>query len=559
MELDQIKKLWEDPNVTKIAYNAAFECVWLSHVWGWKIKGRIADPLIAVYLLNENLDSYALQSVATRYLHAPEWKIEWEPYKKTLQELSYFPKEYTQPLQKYNEQDIYWTRRLHSYTMPRLCASKLNMLFWTEMENLKTLARMTEWGMKLDIPLLQKWVEKFKKERDDLHSTFPFNPASPQQVLRVLREAGYTLSSSGRDVLSKLRGVLPENLLRFRRLDKILGTYLEGLQRHIYDDGRIHPSYHQYRTVSGRLSSSDPNGQNFPRDTAALPFRELIVGTWGNFVSGDFNQLELRMAAHYAGGKLQDVYRANQDIHDVTGERIWAKRPEQITENERVVSKVTNFTCLYDPFASAIGAVRLQCDAAGIKLSWSDAQDIVKSFRRTYPEWWFYYAWALRQVYDKGQVRASSGRIRRSPLSQGQAFPWGPPPQGDFNGFFDWCSQYDKEGRKLEQEVLRSIVNSLGQGLGADITKLVGTIIDKRLVKLGHKSRLCNNVHDELLIDCFEGEESEVAKIVEETSKYPPVKTAFGFTLNVPLDITIGIGETWSASKKKENHWAMSY
>lgn len=509
--------------------------------------------MIAAHLLDENSSDHSLQSLSIKHLNAPIWKDEWKPYEKSLKDLTYLPENFLEPLTKYNNSDVKWTNLLELHVIPQLKNAGLMSLYRVEMENLKTLAAMTCHGIPINRRLLNEWERNYQQELSDLTNSFTFNPNSSAQVLRHLQQAGYSVGSTGAEVLSGLHGELPTRLLRYRRVGKILSTYLEGLRAHISPvDGRIHPRYHQNRTVSGRLSSSDPNGQNFPRDTDSLPYRQLFCGTWGLLTRLDFNQLELRIGGHYSKGELAKVYHEDRDIHDNTGERIWRKAKEQISDNERVVSKVTNFTALYDPFDSAIGSVKLQCEASGVPISWSDARSVVTDFRGTYPDWWTFVASVIRQVYNQGWVRADSGRIRRAPGSLSNFGKAGPPP-ADLRGFWKWAGTVHE---KPLQELLRSIVNSLVQGLAADITKLVGTVIDKRLRARRLQSRLCCNVHDELLIDTHPDEAKEVARIAWQAATNPPTEAAFGFTLGVPLLVDISQGETWSdckKNKKKEN------
>lgn len=556
----RLKEIWEDPSQTKIVFNAQYEAIWLDHQYGWELKGPVRDPMIGAFLLDENSTDHSLQALCSKYLQAPSWKDQFKPYEETLKELSYVPPALWAPLLDYNRSDIAWTSRLDRFITSQLQTEGLSKLFSLEMENLKTLARMTTWGMCVDKDLLQEWTQDYSHRLEECRRGFDFNPSSPQQVLTALHNAGYKVASTGEEVLITLDGDLPRKLLRHRKLQKVLSTYLRGLNGHIYQDGRIHPRFHQNRVVSGRLSGSQPNPQNFPRDDDTLQFRKLFRGTWGHLLRLDFNQLELRGAAWVSHDKvLGDVYRANKDLHDVTGESLWHKRPDQITENERVVSKITNFTALYDPFPTAIASIKFACEQAGVDISWGQTTDLVWAFRRT-NEGWFRFVYSLiRQIYDTGQIRSPFGRIRRSIVSFREE-P-GPKLPDNFDGFWTWTEQYynwaKKAGRKYLVEVLRSIVNSLVQGSSSgDLVKFVGTIIDRRLRARQFRSRLCNNVHDELLIDTHPKEKDEVVRIAYDTAVNPPL-ASLGIHCDIPFKVDIGIGETWSDSKKKANRLAL--
>lgn len=544
----ELRVLWEDPGVTKIAFNAQYELVWLEYCKGWEVRGPIFDPMIAAFLLDENATDHSLQALSYRYCGAPDWKSEWKPYEATLKDLSYLPSSCVEPLARYNKQDLHWTKQLKDCLQQKINSSGLSTLFRVEMENLKTLARMTQWGIKVDLELLSEWERKYQARASELASGFAFNPGSWQQVLAALRASGCNVASTGDEILAELRGELPERLREYRSCNKILGTYLLGLREKVYPDGRIHPGFHQNRTVSGRLSSSHPNAQNFPRDTEELAYRTLFRGTWDRLLRLDFSQLELRVAAWLSQDPLMmRVYTSGGDLHDETGRIIWRKDPKDITDNERVVSKQTNFTALYDPFDSAIGSIRFKCKQAGVDLDWKTASSIVTTFRRTFTGWFDYMLRSVREVYDKGWVQSPFGRIRRSP-GPIQSFGLRERPES-IEHLRTQC-----KGNSVLQELIRSIVNSLVQGAATgDLVKLVATSCDRQFRARGFKSRICNSVHDEILSDIYPPEEADVAEICYQAAVHPPTKEAFGVTINVTLDIEMGIGDTWSAAKRKEN------
>ena len=506
--------------------------------------------MIAAHLLDENSEDRSLDALAMKHCGAPPWKEHWKPYEHELKDLESLPSSYLQPLMVYNEQDLKWTKSLYNYLRPALKEAGLLNLLRVEMENLKTLARMTEWGIQIDQRLLNEWTTCYKARHEELRNSFGFNPASVPQKLAALRAAGYDVTSTTDEVLADLGDGIPARLREFATVNKILGTYLDGFREQIYTDGRIHPQFHQNRTVSGRLSSSAPNGQNFPRDTSVLPFRKLFQGTWGRLLRLDFSQIELRVAAYLSRDKeLVRVYRAGEDIHSTTGERIWSKPARHHTENERVAAKVTNFTALYDPFDSCYAAIKFKLHSDyGVEFDWFTTKRFVDTFRSLYRGWFDYVLSVIQQVYDDGYVRQPiTGRVRRSP---GSLQSWGLTERPkSLDHLRELC-----KGNGPLQEIIRSIANSLNQGFASgDLNKLVCTVIDRRLRNLNFRSRLCNTIHDEILIDTHPEEEKEVIQIAYETATNPPLVAAFGVGFDIPIGVEMGIGANWSDAKNKEN------
>jgi len=551
-----LRQKWESLEWVKIGHNLQYEAIWLSYLYGWQLKGPCFDTMIAAHLLDENSEDRSLDALAMKHCGAPAWKDQWKPYANEMKTLECMPDSFLAPLARYNEQDIKWTKNLYQYFEPLLTKQGLTSLFRVEMENLKTLARMTEWGILVDTELLHEWTTHYRVRYKELQDSFDFNPASVPQKLTALRAAGYNIASTGDEVLADLGEGLPARLREFNKLHKILGTYLDGFATQIYSDGRIHPQFHQNRVVSGRLSSSDPNSQNFPRDTSELPFRKLFRGTWSRLLRFDFSQIELRVAAHLSKDKeLLRVYREHQDIHSVTGERIWNKPARSHSENERVAAKVTNFASLYDPFDTCYGAVRFKLHSDyGIDFDWLHTKSFVDAFRDSYRGWFSSLLGVTQQVYDQGWVRQPiTGRIRRSP---GSLQSWGLKERPrSLQHLRELC-----RGNKPLQEIIRSIPNSLNQGFASgDLTKLVCTAIDRQLQARGFRSRVCNIIHDEALVDIYPPEEKEIIDIVYKTATNPPLYVAFGTTIkDVPIEIEIGIGDTWSDAKKKENQISLA-
>ena len=548
--MQHLKEKWESPDWLKVGHSLQYEAIWLSHLYGWQLKGPCFDTMIAAHLLDENSDDRSLDALAMKHCGAAAWKDQWKTYEKELKLLDTMPDSYLHPLTIYNEQDIVWTKSLFECFAPKLEKHGLTNLMRVEMENLKTLARMTEWGIQIDQRLLLEWTTRYRIRHEELRNSFDFNPASVPQKLAALRAAGYNVTSTADEVLADLGGKLPARLREFSKINTIRSKYLDGFRENIYADGRIHPQFHQNRTVSGRLSSSAPNGQNFPRDTSDLSFRSLFQGTWGRLLRLDFSQIELRVAAYLSRDKeLMRVYRAGEDIHSVTGERIWSKPASRHSENERVAAKVTNFTALYDPFDSAYGSIKYKLHSEnGIDFDWLTVKRFVDTFRDTYRGWFDYLLHVTQQVYDQGWVRQPiTGRIRRSP---GTLRSWGLQQRPEsLQHLRELC-----QGNNPLQEIIRSIANSLDQGFASgDLTKLVGTAIDRKLRRLEFRSQLCNTVHDEILIDVHPEEEREVIQIAYQISTNPPLMQAFGKGFDIPIGVEMGIGENWSEAKKKEN------
>jgi len=376
--------------------------------------------------------------------------------------------------------------------------------------------RLKEYGdaLKVQIHALEKEVHQLAGEE--------FNINSPKQLGEVLFEkmklphgkktkTGY---STAADVLEKLAPDYPviQKILDYRQLTKLNSTYAEGLYGYIREDGRIHGTFNQTITATGRISSTEPNLQNIPvRMELGRQIRKIFVPEEGyTFVDADYSQIELRVLAHMSGDeRLIEAYRQAQDIHAITASQVFHIPLEEVTPLQRRNAKAVNFGIVY-----GISAFGLSED---LSISRKEAEEYIDNYFETYPG---VKAFLERQVEDgkeKGYVVTMFRRRRPVPELK----------SGNFNT------------RSFGERVA---MNSPIQGTAADIMKIAMIQVDRELRRRGLKSRIVLQVHDELLVETWEPELKEVKEILE-------AKMKGAADLKVALEVEACEGKSWYDAK----------
>jgi DNA polymerase-1 len=358
-------------------------------------------------------------------------------------------------------------------------------------------------------------------EKDILEAAgVPFNPASPKQLAEVLfgklqlPVIKKTKSGPSTDVtvLEELadRHPVPALILEYRSLAKLKGTYADALGSLVNPlTGRIHTSYNQAVTATGRLSSSDPNLQNIPIRTEAgrkirAAFRTL-PGT--EFVSADYSQIELRVLAHLSGDEsMLEGFRQGIDIHARTAARIFGVSESEVTADMRRTAKVVNFGILY-----GMGPFRLARD---LKISQSEGQRIIKDYFGAFPRIRTFLDGTLESARSLGFVSTASGRRRAT----------------------DGLRASNHNERASAE---RMALNMPIQGTAADIIKVAMVRLHEALGREGLDARLVLQVHDELVLEAPESECARVAVLLKETMEA-------AWELAVPLVVEVGRGRAWS-------------
>ena len=466
------------------------------------------DTSLAAYLLNPSSSGYDLERLCAGY-SIPVAKCSEEAN----DEIAYY---YAIPaLSKRLADDI------HEIGADRL-------LYEIEIPLSKVLARMENIGVAVDVDGIRAYGEQLEIEVKELQQSiyddvgYEFNINSPKQLATALFEelnlpprkktkSGY---STNAEVLESLIGFHPviAKILEYRTVAKLKSTYCDSLIDKVADDGRIHSSFNQTETRTGRISSTEPNLQNIPvRTERGREFRRFFKAKDGCvLVDADYSQIELRVLAHISGDQnMQKAFRDNIDIHTVTASEVFHVPIDQVTPLMRSRAKAVNFGIVY-----GIGAFSLSKD---IGVSMREAQKYIDSYLAHFSSIDSYMKEVIEKAKVDGYVETLEGRRRYLPE----------------------LSASNRNTRAFGERVAR---NAPIQGTAADIIKIAMVHVDERLRKEGLAARLILQVHDELIVEAPAFEMMQVAMILQEEMES-------AVSLSVPLTAEAAMGETWYDAK----------
>ena len=401
-----------------------------------------------------------------------------------------------------------------------------------EVPLVRVLARMEHIGIAVDREVLKRIadelnsrVEALATELRDVADSPSLNLNSPTQLRALLYDqrglspAGVRKTKSGYSTdaatLEKLRDQWPEfiePLLRHRELDKLRGTYGDGLLAEVAADGRIHASFNQTVARTGRLSSEHPNLHNIPvRSDEGRVFRTAFVPAVGHtLLVADYNQIELRCIAHLSGDPgLLEAFNAGVDIHNATAARVFNVEPSEVSVDQRSKAKMVSYGLAYGMEAYGLS------QRLGIGVD--EASVILEAYFEAFPSVRSYMDRAVADARTKGYTETLFGR--RRPI----------PELLDSN----W---------RVRQAGERQAMNAGIQGLAADVFKIALVRVDSALESGGHRSRIVLQVHDEIIVEVAEGERDVVGPLVVGLM-HDAVELA------VPLEVNVAWGSTWAAAK----------
>ena len=320
--------------------------------------------------------------------------------------------------------------------------------------------------------------------------------------------------STAADVLEKLAPDYPivANVLEYRTLAKLKSTYADGLAAFIKEDGKIHTTFNQTITATGRLSSADPNLQNIPmREELGRLIRKCFYPAEGCvFVDADYSQIELRILAHMSGDeKLIEAYREAKDIHRITASQVFHTPFDEVTDLQRRNAKAVNFGIVYG--ISSFGL------SQGLSISRREAQEYINQYFKTYPKIKTFLDGLVESAREKGYAVSLFGRIRPIPELKSKNYM-----QRSFGE--------------------RAAMNSPIQGTAADIMKIAMNRVYARLRREVPEARLILQIHDELLVEAPEGKAEQVQTILTEEMKHAA-------DLKVTLETDCHIGRNWYEAK----------
>lgn len=519
------RPLYENPSILKVGQNIKYDYEVLRK-YGIDIQGEMFDTMIAHYLiqpeLRHNMDFMAETLLHYRTVHIEELIGPAGKNQKNMRDLD------PQDVYEYAAEDADITLQLKEVLEPKLQEVGAVQLFHNiEMPLVRVLADMELSGVRLDTTSLKEteqiFNERMKQYEEHAYELAgkQFNISSPKQVGEILFDTMHIVEKpkktksgqyvTSQDVLEQLRPNAPiiSDILNYRALKKLLGTYVEALPKLINaHTGHIHTSFNQAVTSTGRLSSSDPNLQNIPvREDDGKEIRKCFIPEPGClFFSADYSQIELRIMAHLSGDEhMIEAFCSGLDIHRATAAKIWHVDPEDVSDAQRKKAKQANFGIIYGITTYGL-AQRMGIDN-------SEARQLIQDYFKTFPKVKAYMEHAKSLAREKGYAETLFGRRRYLPDIQSA--------NGTVRGFAE-----------------RNAINAPIQGTEADIIKIAMIRIHRRFREEGIRSKMILQVHDELNFSVYPNEKEHVEKIVIEEMQG-------ACQLSVPLLADAGWGKNW--------------
>jgi DNA polymerase-1 len=522
--LEQLKPVLEDREVKKVGQNIKYEWIVLKR-YGIRLQGIDGDTMIASYLLNPTKHNHNLSEIAQEYLDRSVTDFK-EIVGSGIKAVTFDRIELARA-RDYSCEDADITLQLSCLLFPKLKEEGFKDLFdRVEMPLVTVLAKMEMNGVKIDLDLLQQYSKEIetqlqqKTERIYGLAGEVFNINSSQQLGKILFDKlklpvvkkTKTGASTDVEVLTKLslQHDLPLEILGYRNLSKLKSTYVDALPKLIHPKtGRVHTSYNQTVTATGRLSSSDPNLQNIPvRVEEGNRIRQAFIPEQGRFiVSADYSQIELRILAHLSQDEtLIKAFQNDEDIHARTASEIFNVPMEKVTPPMRREAKVINFGIIYGMSGYGLSQ-QLGTDP-------KIAQAYIDEYFKKYGGVQTYIEKSLEEARQKGYAMTLLHRRRYLPDIHSPTVA-------------------------IRQATERMAVNTPLQGTAADIIKVAMIRIQNRIEEFGLSAKMIMQVHDELV---FEAPEEELQKTI------PLIQDEMETVMNlsVPLKVSIHSGKNWA-------------
>ncbi|MEN8261870.1 MAG: DNA polymerase I [Nitrospirota bacterium] len=519
--LKEMKGILEDPGIKKTGHNIKYDLIVLRNE-GIDVRGVAFDTMLASYLLNPNKANHNLTDVSMERLGIQKISFK-DIVGKDRKDFSEVP---VDEAAEYSGEDSAVTLRLQEIFSPEIEKEGLSGLFHDiEVPLIEVLADMEMAGIKIDLPLMESFSEKMERELASIKKRIyfiagdEFNINSPKQLQEILFEklglkpikkikTGY---STNIDVLEQLalQHELPKEIIEYRALSKLKSTYVDALPRLVNPKtGRIHTSFNQTITATGRLSSSAPNLQNIPiRGEWGKKIREAFIAEKGNLLlSSDYSQIELRVFAHLSGDKeLVDEFNNDGDIHTRTACGLFGVAAEKVTDEMRRNAKTVNFGIVYGMSPYGLS------QQLGIPVD--EAKFYIDTYFSRFSGVKDYIDSLIQKVSKDGYVKTIFNRKRAIP-------------------------ELKSSNKNIRQLGERLATNTPVQGSAADIIKVSMLNIHRRLKKEGLKTKMLLQVHDELLFEVPENEKDIIQELVREEMEN-------AVDLSVPLKVDMGIGLNW--------------
>ena len=523
--LSKLKPWLENSNYKKIGHNLKYD----SHIFanhGITLNGMAFDTMLESYVLNSTATRHNLNAVAKRYLNQDTISYE-EVAGKGAKQIS-FNKVSLEDAIPYAAEDADVCFRLHHALYPKLQNIDALIELYSNIESplVAILQQVERNGVLIDKPKLEKQSDQFAAKLNELEEQAyhlvgsEFNLSSPKQLqeilfdqmgLPVLKKTPKGQPSTAEGVLQELAHDFPiaQTILEHRTIAKLKTTYTDKLPLLINKETqRVHTSYHQAVTSTGRLSSSDPNLQNIPiRSAAGRQIRQAFIAPKGwKILAADYSQIELRIMAHISKDRgLLDAFEKELDIHQATAAEIFDTDLEVITKEQRRSAKAINFGLMYG--MSAFGLSRQ------LSISRQDAEQYIELYFARYPRVKDYMESAVRQARESGFVETVFGRRLYLP-------------------------DIDAKHYQRRQYAERSAINAPMQGTAADIIKKAMIELQDQLEDSSKEAKMIMQVHDELVLEVQDNAVEAISSLVSQVMSQAA-------DLEVALKVDVGVGNTW--------------
>lgn len=523
--LEKIQPLFNNEHTLLIGQNLKFDLLMLQN-YGMSVRAKLFDTMVAHYVLQPELrhgmDYLAEIYLKYRTIHYEDVVGVKGKNQQNIQDID------PAIVCNYAAEDADITFQLKEILEKELHANRLEKLFFDiEMPLVKTLCTIERAGVRIDTQALSQSSLVLTEQMQEIehnvqqHVGFEFNLSSAKQVgevlfdrLKITDKAKKTKTgqyATSEDILEELRGKHPivPLILEYRGLKKLLSTYIDALPLLVNKhSGKIHTSYNQTITATGRLSSSNPNLQNIPiRDAQGKEIRKAFIPDEGClFLSADYSQIELRIMAHLSQDEnMVDAFLSGHDIHAATAAKIYKIPIEEVSSDMRRKAKTANFGIIYG--ISVFGL------SDRLSISRSEAKELIDGYFDTYPGVKSYMEASIAKAKEQGYVETLLGRKRFLPdINSSNSF---------VRGFAE-----------------RNAINAPIQGSAADIIKIAMIRITQRFEKENIQSQMTMQVHDELNFSVLKSELEIVKRIVIEEMEH-------AISLRVPLVADCGVGDNW--------------
>lgn len=519
--LKQIKPILEDPKVEKIGHHLKYDAhIFENH--GIHLEGWYFDTMLASYVLNSVATRHGMDDVARVYLSHLTTTYEQVAGKGAKQKT--FNQIELETAAHYAAEDAHVTYRLYEVLDRKLkeIPELSGILHHLEMPVASVLATMEENGIELDLSFLDQLSVDFAETIQSLENQIieiageSFNVGSPKQVGEVLFEKlglkGGKKTATGQystseAVLEKIDHPITSLIIEYRGLTKLKSTYTEALVKQANSEShRVHTSYHQALTATGRLSSTDPNLQNIPvREEIGRQIRKAFIAPKGRvLLAADYSQIELRLMAHFSqDDALVDAFKHGQDVHRRTASEVLGVVLEDVTNDQRRQAKAVNFGLLYG--MSEFGLIRQ------LGFTREESQNYIKQYFHRYPGIYEYMQRTRQVALEQGFVETITGRRLYTP-------------------------DIDARNMMVRKGAERAAINAPLQGSAAEIIKMAMIEVNKILPH--DQAKLLLQVHDELVFEVDEAIADQLAEQIQDVMQKV-------VTLSVPLVVEVGKGNNW--------------